>query len=85
MYIGKKGITYGWHKTLSNYKSRYPTKKEMGQLKFEIIHLSKISDHHYFMVGKWRLNREAGDIMGHFSLLWGKINKEWVIIADHSS
>ncbi|MCG8308701.1 MAG: DUF4440 domain-containing protein, partial [Cytophagales bacterium] len=26
MYIGKKGITYGWHKTLSNYKSRYPTK-----------------------------------------------------------
>lgn len=85
MYIGKKGVTYGWHNTLENYKLKYPTQKEMGQLMFQLIELRKINTSHYFMVGKWQLNREIGNIEGHFSLIWKKINNEWVIITDHSS
>ena len=85
MYIGKNGITYGWQQTLDNYKVRYPTKKEMGNLTFEIITLKSISPNHYYMVGKWHLMREIGDIGGHFSLIWERINGEWVIVSDHSS
>ena len=47
--------------------------------------LKKLDEYHYFMVGKWSLAREIGDIAGHFSLIWGRINDDWVIIADHSS
>lgn len=85
MYIGKNGVTYGWQNTLENYKLKYPTKKEMGQLTFTIVALEKLNKNHYFMVGKWFLNREIGDVGGHFSLIWKKLNGEWVIVADHSS
>jgi hypothetical protein len=85
LFIGKSGVTYGWENTLNNYKNRYPTRKEMGLLKFEILELNKLDHQHYFMVGKWNLEREVGDISGHFSLIWKKIDGDWVIIADHSS
>lgn len=85
MYIGKNGVTYGWQNTLENYKLKYPTKKEMGQLTFNIVALEKLNKNHYFMVGKWFLKREVGDVGGHFSLLWKKVDGEWVIVADHSS
>ena len=85
MYIGKSGVTYGWKNTLENYKKRYPTKKEMGHLTFDIISLDPLGDQHYHMVGKWHLDREIGNIEGHFSLIWKKIDGNWVIVADHSS
>jgi len=34
-FIGSKGVTYGWEKTLANYKKAYPDKATMGQLSFE--------------------------------------------------
>ena len=85
MYIGKNGVTYGWQKTLDNYKKKYPTKNEMGLLKFDVVKLERLNDGYYFMVGKWHLTRELGNTEGHFSLVWKKIENEWVIIADHSS
>jgi hypothetical protein len=85
MYIGKNGVTYGWQNTLDNYKLKYPTKTEMGELKFQLVQLEQLSIDHYFMVGKWQLTRQAGDIEGHFTLIWKKIDNNWVIVADHSS
>jgi len=38
------------------------------------------------VVGKYTLTRkEMEDASGYFLLVWKKINKEWVIIADHSN
>lgn len=85
MYIGKNGVTYGWQNTLDNYKVKYPTKAEMGHLNFQLVKLEQLSKDHYFMVGKWQLTRQVGDIEGFFTLIWKKIDKEWVIISDHSS
>jgi len=85
LFIGKTGVTYGWQNTLENYRKRYPGKKEMGKLKFDILELMKIDEEHYFMVGKWHLTREIGDLSGHFSLLWQNIDGNWLIVADHSS
>jgi hypothetical protein len=85
MYIGKSGITYGWHQTLERYKLNYPDGDAMGNLRFEVISLKQIAPDYYFMVGKWNLERKIGNIGGHFSLLWKRIDGTWVIIADHSS
>ena len=85
IYIGKGGVTYGWQNTLDNYKIKYPTKDEMGKLSFEIVQLKQLDEEHYFMVGKWHLERAAGDVGGHFSLIWENIDGEWLIISDHSS
>ncbi len=87
MFIGKSGITYGWDQTLNNYKARYPDKQAMGVLKFEINEIEKINTEAYFIVGKFHLTRdeEIGNLEGYFSLLFRKINSEWVIVADHTS
>jgi hypothetical protein len=86
MFIGSSGITYGYDATLKNYYKRYHDRDAMGQLTFTILKLNRISNDSYFVIGKWFLKREKnGDVGGHFTLLWKKINGEWVIIADHSS
>ena len=36
MFIGSKGITYGWDSTLARYKRNYPDKATMGKLTFEL-------------------------------------------------
>ncbi len=84
-FIGKAGITYGWQKTLDNYKKNYPDAAAMGKLNFTILETKRLSVLYYFVVGKWNLTRTIGDIGGHFTLLFKKINKNWVIVADHSS
>lgn len=85
MFIGKSGITYGWDKTLANYRRGYPDSTAMGKLKFEIIEIKRLSVLYYHVVGKWHLARSAGDLSGHFTLLIKKIGKNWVIVSDHSS
>lgn len=85
MFIGKSGVTYGYNNTLENYKKNYPDTTAMGKLTFNLIQLKPIAPDHYFVVGKWHLKRSIGDIGGHYTLIFRKINGEWRIISDHSS
>ncbi len=83
-FIGSKGITYGWQKTLDNYKRAYPDKLAMGELRFTIIEATALSKSAVYVIGKWELikDKPAG---GHFTLLWRKVKGRWVIVADHTS
>lgn len=85
IFIGKTGITYGWQKTLANYKKGYPDTAAMGKLKFDILEVKRLSVMYFFVVGKWHLTRSIGNAEGHFSLLFKRIRNKWVIVADHSS
>lgn len=85
LFIGKNGPTYGYEATLQRYKKGYPDAEHMGQLTSTILSMKQLSGEYYFVVGKWELKRKAGDINGSYTLLIRKINKEWVIVADHSS
>lgn len=85
MFIGKTGVTYGWTNTLNNYKKGYPDTAAMGKLTFTLLAVKRLSKRHYHVVGKWFLKRSIGDVGGHYTLLFQKINGRWVIIADHSS
>lgn len=85
MFIGKSGVTYGWQNTLNNYKRGYPDTAAMGKLHFDIIQVKRLSVMYFSVVGKWHLARTAGDLSGHFTLLFRKIKNKWVIISDHSS
>lgn len=85
MFIGSKGITYGWDSTLAHYKKGYPDKAAMGRLTFELKELKPLSPEYYFVVGKFTLEREMGNASGHFDLLFKKVNGKWYIISDHTS
>jgi len=85
MFIGKSGPTYGYTKTLNNYKKGYPDTAHMGKFTSTIIAVQKLSPDHYFVTGKWFLQRSIGNLEGYYTLLFRKIDGEWKIIADHSS
>jgi hypothetical protein len=85
MFIGKSGPTYGYDKTLANYKKGYPDTAHMGRFTSTIISLKKLSPEYYFVTGKWFLKRSVGDATGYYTLLLKKIKSKWVIVADHSS
>ena len=85
LFIGSKGLTYGYTKTLTNYLKGYPTVEKMGQLTFDFVKIEILSDTQAFVAGKWHLKRKEDDLKGHFTLLWKKIDGEWKIVVDHSS
>ncbi|MFL9482239.1 YybH family protein [Chitinophagaceae bacterium LWZ2-11] len=85
LFVGKSGPKYGYDVTLENYKKGYPDTAHMGKFTSTIISMKRLSSDHYFVVGKWFLQRSVGDAGGYYTLLFRKINGQWVIIADHSS
>lgn len=85
MFIGSSAVVYGYRNTLNRYKKTYGDTSKMGKLRFEILHVKKLSPEYYYVVGKWFLKRSIGDTGGHYTLLFRKINGEWKIVADHSS
>jgi hypothetical protein len=84
-FVGSLGPNYGWQATLDSYKKGYPDKAAMGQLKFTILDISKIDNKTVYVIGKFDLTRDIGNLSGHFTLVIQKIKNEWLIVSDHSS
>lgn len=84
-FIGRKGLTYGWQKTLENYKKSYPSSEDMGKLTFTNLYIEQLSTDYVSVIGKWHLERSMGNLEGHYSLLWKRMGGQWKIISDHSS
>ncbi len=84
-FVGSRGLTYGWQTTLDNYKKSYPDKAAMGTLKFTNLMIDVMDSTNAFVIGKFELFRTADTLSGHYTLLWKKINGQWLIVADHSS
>lgn len=85
VFVGKSGPTYGYRRTLENYKKSYSDTTKMGKLYFDILQVKALSKECYFVLGKWSLKRTIGDVGGCFTLIFRKIKGEWLIVADHSS
>ena len=85
LFVGKNGPTYGWQKTLDNYKKGYPDKSAMGFLTFGIKKVEFLTKDKAFVLGSWNLKREKDEPKGYFTLLLRKIDGQWKVIADHSS
>lgn len=84
-FYGSNGLTYGWDKTLANYKRGYPTPKHTGTLKFIINDISRIEKKSYYIMGEYHLTRKAGNANGIFMIIFRKIDGEWKIVADTSA
>jgi ketosteroid isomerase-like protein len=57
----------------------------MGILNFDILSVQPMEKDHYFVIGKFMLQRKVGDASGHFTLIFRRIKGVWKIVSDHSS
>jgi ketosteroid isomerase-like protein len=85
VFVGKNGPTYGYNNTLRNYQKNYPNKDYMGILNFDILSVQPMEKDHFFVIGKFMLQRKVGDASGHFTLILRRINGVWKIVSYHSS
>ncbi len=85
VFVGSAGPTYGWEATRERYHASYPDRATMGKLDFEVLDIKKIDTQTVLLIGKFHLSRTIGDLSGHYTLIWQKIDGKWVIVADHSS
>jgi len=85
LFVGKSGPTYGWQKTLDNYKKGYPDKAAMGLLTFGIKKVDLLTKDTAFVLGSWNVKQEKDELKGFFTLLLRKIDGVWKVVVDHSS
>ena len=85
LFVGSKGVRYGWESTLQHYKRGYPDTASMGKLHFENLEFKRLSNEYYFVLGKWHLTRSIENADGYYTLVLRKIKGSWYIVADHSS
>ncbi len=86
-FVGKS-VTRGHASVLADYKKRYPTKENMGTLRFEILEVRMLGAEHASVLGKFFLTRSqvgGGDKDGIFNLIFKKTSAGWKIILDHTS
>jgi ketosteroid isomerase-like protein len=85
IFIGKSGISYGYRQALHNYRKNYSNRDQMGTLFFTLLKIKRLSPEYSFVIGKWMLKRKVGDIGGIYTLLFRKIDGQWMIVVDHTS
>ena len=85
VFSGKSGPVYGWENTKKRYYSSYPNTKIMGKLNFTIKKIRSLSSNSAYLIGEYYLKRSGEDSNGHFTLLWKKIDSNWLIVSDHTS
>jgi ketosteroid isomerase-like protein len=85
VFSGKSGPVYGWDNTKKRYYISYPNTQVMGKLKFTVKKIRLVSSNTAFLIGEYYLKSTTQDSNGHFTLLWKKVNNNWLIISDHTS
>lgn len=75
-------VIRGWQGTLDRYKRRYSDRAAMGELAFENLEVSVLSDDAAIVHGAWSLKREADRPSGLFTLVFRDFGDGWMITSD---
>ena len=81
-------VTKGHAQVLANYKKRYPTRENMGTLKFSDLEIRLLGPDYAAVIGKFHLDRSAqagGESSGIFTLVFHRTSQGWKVILDHTS
>lgn len=84
-FVNASGIFRGWGNVLQRYLREYPDPAAMGQLTFSDLEINLLSPDAAYVLGRWKLERQRGEIGGVFTLIFRKFPEGWKIIHDHTS
>jgi uncharacterized protein (TIGR02246 family) len=84
-FAGTRGFTRGWQPVMARYEKNYADKAAMGTLDFSELEIRQLGPDAALVLGKWHLQRQAGDVGGIFTLVFQKFPEGWRIIHDHTT
>src|ERR1051325_11927385 len=72
-------IRQGWQTVLERYQAKYGDKAAMGKLTFSDVDISMAGNEAALVFGRWRLERQSGELHGLFTLFFRKNADGWPI------
>ena len=84
-FAGTRGFTHGWQPVMARYEKNYADKAAMGTLDFQELELRSLGPDAALVLGKWHLQRQAGDVGGIFTLVLQRFPEGWRIVHDHTT
>jgi ketosteroid isomerase-like protein len=84
-FAGTRGFTRGWQPVMERYEKSYADKAAMGTLDFSELEIRQLGPDAALVLGKWHLQRQAGEVGGIFTLVFQKFPEGWRIIHDHTT
>ncbi|MEM9169354.1 MAG: nuclear transport factor 2 family protein [Pseudomonadota bacterium] len=82
--VSGQTVTRGWESTLNRYRERYGDGDALGQLDFDDLDVTMISDDVGVVVGRYALERDGQTDGGVFSLVLRRIDGHWRVVHDHT-
>lgn len=85
-FASGNSVRRGFEETLARYRSTYGSRAKMGTLSFRDLEVDMLGADAAMVFGRFHLARpEAGDATGLFTLVFRRLDGEWVIVHDHTS
>ena len=84
-FAGTRGFTRGWQPVMERYEKSYADKAAMGRLDFSELEIRQLGPDAALVLGKWHLQRQAGDVGGIFTLVLQRFPEGWRIVHDHTT
>ncbi len=83
IFLSTSGVTRGRQAVLARYKQRYPDKKSMGALSFEVLS-TRLRPHFASVAARWKLAYPDKEMTGFTLLVLERDGQAWKIIQDAS-
>lgn len=81
-FASRGKVSRGWEATKEGYYTRYPNPDIMGRLITDNYEVDVLSSEAAIVHGAWRLERDGEPASGLYTLVFKKIDGQWVITSD---
>jgi hypothetical protein len=86
LWVNRSGIRKGYDLIRASYQRTPAERSRMGTYSYETLHTDRLGRDCVFFVIRWKIESNGRTTMGGVtSMVWKRINKRWVITAEHAS
>lgn len=86
LWVNRTGIRKGFEPVRAAHRRDSASRPSIGTYSYEPLHIEKLSPNCVYFVIRWKIERNGRSTMnGVTSMVWKRVNKKWVIAAEHAS
>lgn len=86
LWVNRTGVRKGIAPVRASYRRPAAESSRRAVYSYEPLHMERLSPNCVYFVIRWKFEQGGRNATtGVTSLVWKKINKRWVIVAEHAS
>ena len=86
LWVNRTGIRKGTDSLQRSFRRPQTDRSRPGTYSYEPLQILQLSPNCVYFVIRWKMEQNGRNSMtGVTSLVWKRINKKWVIVAEHAS